>query len=193
MPLAHGKNVVNVILTDFRALDTLGEITVLGTAALGVFALLGSADLPVGGTAPESTVIVRVTSTLIQPVMFVFSVFLLVRGHDQPGGGFAGGLVFAAAFALRVLSHGLASARARLRVDPRVLVALGLTFALTSALLGVSAGEPFFAALWTRLGRGQDAIEFGTPLLFDLGVYLVVGGAILTVLFALQRERSEAT
>ena len=101
--LGHGRNIVNVILVDFRAFDTLGEITVLATAAIGVRGLLRfAADgrLDHEPVQPVNSPIFRTAARLLMPLLLLFSVFLLFRGHNQPGGGFVGGLIAAAAFAL---------------------------------------------------------------------------------------------
>ena len=110
--LGHGRNIVNVILVDFRGFDTMGEITVLATAAIGVRALLrlGNADgrnLESRPNTPLTSPIFRTAARLLMPLLLLFSVFLLLRGHNEPGGGFVGGLVAAAAFALYAVAFGV--------------------------------------------------------------------------------------
>jgi multicomponent Na+:H+ antiporter subunit B len=122
------------------------------------------------------------------PLILLFSVFLLLRGHNDPGGGFIGGLAAACAFALWAVAEGVAAARERLRVDPRALVAAGLCVALTSGLLAMLDGAPFLTGLWPPLSLPVVG-KVGTPLLFDLGVYLVVIGIATTILFELMEER----
>src|SRR5690606_2213579 len=127
--LGHGRNIVNVILVDFRAFDTLGEITVLATAAIGVRGLLRFAASENGthGTAPEiASPIFQTAARLLMPLLLVFSVFLFLRGHNQPGGGFVGGLVAAAAFALFGMAFGFERARQALLVSPLTLLGVGL-------------------------------------------------------------------
>ncbi|BET57580.1 Na+/H+ antiporter subunit B [Geobacter sp. 60473] len=124
---------------------------------------------------------------LLLPLLLLFSLFLLLRGHNEPGGGFVGGLVASAAFVLHALAHGVAGARRVLRVEPRQLVAVGLLAALVSGLLPLAMGLPFLSGIWSILpvpviGHG------GTPILFDTGVYLVVAGMALMIVFSLMEE-----
>jgi multicomponent Na+:H+ antiporter subunit B len=124
---------------------------------------------------------------LLLPLMLLFSLFLLLRGHNEPGGGFVGGLVVAAAFALYTLAHGEKEGRRMLRVAPLQLVATGLLIALTSGLLPLLAGQPFLTALWSSFPAPVIG-HAGTPLLFDLGVYLLVAGMSLLIIFTLMEE-----
>lgn len=136
-----------------------------------------------------SSRILRTASRLLNPLLLLVSVFLLLAGHHEPGGGFVGGLVAAAAFALLVFSHGPAAARRALGVDPLVLAGAGLAVAAASGLAGLAAGRPFLTGLWAKLRLpGLGELELGTPLLFDLGVYLLVVGVTLTMVFALAEE-----
>jgi multicomponent Na+:H+ antiporter subunit B len=130
------------------------------------------------------SLILRAGAGFLVPLMLVFSVFLLVRGHNEPGGGFVGGLVAATAFALVLLAHGLGTARQLLRLDPLTLVAAGLLVALASGLPPLLDGGPFMAGRW--LGAPLPVVgKLGSPVVFDVGVYLVVLGIVLTILFAL--------
>jgi len=123
----------------------------------------------------------------LAPLILVFSVFALLRGHNDPGGGFVGGLLAAAAFALWALAFGVEAARAKLRADPRGLMAAGLAVALGSGLAGPAAGRPFLGALWPELVLPVLG-KLGTPLVFDGGVYLAVLGVTLTIFFALMED-----
>ena len=184
--LGHGRNIVNVILVDFRAFDTLGEITVLATAALGVRGLLRfGADGRQGHEAvrPLASPIFRTAARLLMPLLLMFSVFLLLRGHNQPGGGFVGGLVAAAAFALYGIAFGVQRARQALLVRPLTLLGAGLLIALVSGLPAVLRGQPFLTAVWVL-----RPVAVGTPALFDLGVFLVVAGVALMMIFSLAEE-----
>ena len=184
--LGHGRNIVNVILVDFRAFDTLGEITVLATAAIGVRGLLRlgaegrSHHEPV---EPVNSPIFRTAARLLTPLLLAFSIFLLLRGHNEPGGGFVGGLVAAAAFALYTIAFGTRRAREALVVRPLTLLGAGLLIALVSGLPAVLRGQPFLTALWA-----PRSLPFGTPALFDAGVFLVVAGVVLMMLFTLAEE-----
>jgi multicomponent Na+:H+ antiporter subunit A len=189
--LGHGRNIVNVILVDFRAFDTMGEITVLATAAIGVRALLrlGAAENAEADTPkpppepPQASTIFRTAARLLMPLLLLFSVFLLLRGHNEPGGGFVGGLVAAAAFALYAMAFGAASARRALLVTPLTLLGVGLLTALTSGVPAVLRGQPFMAAQWVL-----DPVAVGTPALFDIGVFFVVLGVVLMMIFNLAEE-----
>ena len=186
--LGHGRNIVNVILVDFRAFDTMGEITVLATAAIGVRAMLRM------GVAEKTTVespedqaptspMFRTATRLLMPLLLLFAVFLLLRGHNEPGGGFVGGLVVAAAFALYLVAFGVARARRALLVKPLTLISIGLAMALVSGLPALQRGQPFLTAQWLPGGW-----SVGTPVLFDLGVFLVVAGVVLMMIFSLAEE-----
>ena len=119
------------------------------------------------------------------PLLLLFAVFLLLRGHNEPGGGFVGGLVVAASFVLHSIAFGVDAARRALLVRPSTLLGVGLLVALVSGLPGVVRGQPFMTSVWTRLGAGSAAIDVGTPLVFDIGVFLAVIGVVATIVFAL--------
>ncbi|MCL4818508.1 MAG: Na+/H+ antiporter subunit B [Vicinamibacteria bacterium] len=131
--------------------------------------------------------ILRSATRLLLPLTLMFSVFLLVRGHNEPGGGFVGGLVAAAAFALVLLVQGRDAARDLLRVDPLSLVAAGLFTALCSGLPPLLAGGAFMTGAWLKTPLPVVG-KLGTPVLFDVGVYLVVLGIVMAILFALAEE-----
>ena len=184
--LGHGRNIVNVILVDFRGFDTLGEITVLATAAIGVRGLLrfganGQHDHDSVRLVPSP--IFQTAARLLMPLLLLFSVFLLLRGHNQPGGGFVGGLVAAAAFALYAIAFGVRRARQALQVKPMMLLGVGLLVALISGLPAAFRGQPFLTALWL-----SGPVPLGSPALFDVGVFLVVGGVVLMMVFSLAEE-----
>ena len=125
-----------------------------------------------------------ISASLLLPALLLLSLGILYRGHNLPGGGFIGGLLGATAFALAALGSGAATVRRAIRLQPRTLTAVGLALAMAAGLLGLAAGEPFLTAQWTSVG----GVELGTPLLFDLGVFILVVGAVLTVLFTLDEE-----
>ena len=133
------------------------------------------------------SLILSTTIRLLMPLLLMFSVFLLLRGHNEPGGGFVGGLVAAAAFALYSLAHGAEAGRKMLRIEPRLLVAAGLMTALVSGLLPFITGQPFLTSLWSKLPMPIIG-HAGSPLLFDAGVYLVVAGMSLLIIFSLMEE-----
>jgi multicomponent Na+:H+ antiporter subunit B len=134
-----------------------------------------------------TSVILSTAIRLLLPLLLLFSVFMLLRGHNEPGGGFVGGLVAAAALALYALAEGAGQARRLLKFDPRSLIVAGLTLALLSGILPLLIGEPLLTGLWFPsplpvLGH------VGTPLLFDLGVYLLVAGMALLIVLSLMEE-----
>lgn len=134
-----------------------------------------------------STPIVRSGTRLLAPLLLLFSLFLLVRGHNEPGGGFVGGLVAATAFALVLLTEGKPMAERLLRCDARSLIAGGLIVALGSGLPPMLAGRPFMTGLW--LAAPLPVVgKLGSPVIFDVGVYLVVLGIVVAILFALAEE-----
>lgn len=131
-----------------------------------------------------TSIILSTATRYMLPLLLLFSIFLMLRGHNEPGGGFVGGLVAAAAFALYAIAYDVPTARRVLGIDPRTLMGLGLSVALGSGLISLAAGQPFMTGLWSTyavpiLGK------IGTPLMFDIGVYLVVIGVTLTIIFAL--------
>jgi len=137
------------------------------------------------------SLIVRTSARLIVPLQLAFSLILLLRGHNEPGGGFIGGLVAACAVALHAVANGVPVTRRALRVDPQRLLGAGLLLALLSGLPGMLQGRPYLSAVWggsiPTLVAGE--LKLGTPLLFDFGVYLVVAGSALLVLFTMAEDR----
>lgn len=131
-----------------------------------------------------NSLILTTAARLVAWLMAAFSIYLLVRGHNQPGGGFVGGLVAASAVALLAMANGAAAARRALVVDPRAVVVAGLALALVAGVAAAFADAAFLTGLWLFLGD----LPLGTPLLFDIGVYLAVFGAVATLLLALEDE-----
>lgn len=132
--------------------------------------------------------ILSTATRYLLPLMMLYSLFVLLRGHNNPGGGFIGGLVAAAAFALYSIAHDVKSARICLRVRPQVLIGVGLLVAVVAGLPAVLSGEgTFLTGMWTGVGI-PVAGKFGTPLLFDVGVYLVVLGVATLIVFSLAEE-----
>lgn len=133
--------------------------------------------------ARSGTLILNAATRLLLPLQLLFSLFLLLRGHDEPGGGFIAGLVAAAAFALYLFAFGRRPLNRMLAVSPRDLVAMGLLLGVGSTLPAWWVGEPFFTAQWWSI----PIIDFkaSTVLIFDIGVYLVVVGSVLTAITAL--------
>ncbi|GAB4480198.1 MAG: Na+/H+ antiporter subunit B [Anaerolineales bacterium] len=134
-----------------------------------------------------TSLILRTMTRLLLPLLLMFSVFLLLRGHNEPGGGFVGGLMAATGFALISIAFGSETARRILLIDPYLLVGMGLLIALLSGLVPLGTDQPLMTAIWSKVNLGAlGKIELGTPLFFDIGVYLVVWGVTLTIIFALE-------
>ena len=129
--------------------------------------------------------ILQTATRVLMPLLLLFAVFLLLRGHNQPGGGFVGGLVAAASFVLYSIAFGVAAARRALLLEPSALLGIGLLVALGSGVPGVADGRPFMSAVWATIGSRSGAISVGTPMLFDVGVFLAVVGVVVTIVFTL--------
>ncbi|WP_285730244.1 DUF4040 family protein [Nocardiopsis sp. ATB16-24] len=199
-----GTNVVNTILVDYRALDTLGELTVLGVAGLIIIAVLRSMGLSEVGrlrptvgrdnpvwAADANTVIMRTVARVLIPLLVVWSFYLLARGHNASGGGFIAGLVGGAAFALAYLVAPNASV-ARIRLTYPAIIAVGVLIAVFTGLLGFVDGSflrPLHADVPLPWGGHY---HFTTALVFDVGVYLAVVGVILTALNQLGLPRPDS-
>ncbi len=208
-----GRNVVNVILVDFRGFDTLGEITVLGVAAITVYALLrrfrpsrDSIEVPeqkqfqnlydtdryTTGKDPVAAhylVVPGLIMRLLFPVVAMMAMFLFMRGHDLPGGGFVAGLTFAIAFILQYMAGGARWVEARLRILPVRWIGTGLLIAACTGAGAWLFGRPFLTSAFAYadlplLGR----IPLASALLFDLGVFALVLGATVLVLVALAHQ-----
>jgi multicomponent Na+:H+ antiporter subunit B len=131
------------------------------------------------------SLILRTAGRFLLPLLLMFSVFLLLRGHNEPGGGFIGGLVAASAIVLNLFAMEIKSAKAVLWVDPRHVLGIGMTLAVLSAVPAAFMGQAFFTAQWLTLDiPAMGELKVGTVLLFDIGVYLVVIGAVLTIMLS---------
>ena len=136
-----------------------------------------------------TSLILRTATRYMFPPLLVFSVYLLLRGHHYPGGGFVGGLFAGSAFALYALAFSVESARKLLRFDPRDITAIGLAVALASGIPALFSGHAFLTGTWWKVPiRPGVVIDVGSPLIFDIGVYLVVLGVLLTLVFSLGEE-----
>jgi len=132
----------------------------------------------------RDSLILRVTTRLLMPLLLLFSLFELLRGHNEPGGGFVGGLLAAGSICLYQLAHGTGATRRVLRIEPQVLVGLGLLVALGAGLVPMLLDKPFLTGIWGKQpvpGIGKVS----TVLFFDIGVYLVVAGTTLLMVMTL--------
>lgn len=193
VPGGGGTNVVNVILVDFRGFDTLGEIVVLALAGLGIYAMLQGLKLP----APDNDIkgrlwskdthpiILRTFTRLMMPLMIMVAVYIFLRGHNLPGGGFIAGLIASVALIVMYLSNGIEWTQKRLSVDMHLVIGFGLLIATATGLVAMGLGYPFLTSAfshihWPIVGE----FEIASAIAFDLGVFLVVVGA--TVLSLVQ-------
>jgi len=209
---AGGRNIVNVILVDFRGFDTFGEITVVGIVALIVYALLrrfrpapdsigvpraqreGAArdaafgrpdELLPRGTMQIPAALVR----LLLPLAWLVSLYFLLRGHNAPGGGFVGGLVMATAIITQYMAGGTIWVESRLRLHPQLLIAFGLLAAAAAGAAAWLGSRPFLTALAADLHVPVIGdVHVSSVLLFDLGVYMLVIGATVLMLVALAHQ-----
>ncbi len=194
VPGGGGKNVVNVILVDFRGYDTLGEIVVLALAGLGIYAMLRDVRLNVSMTDLEGrpwsrefqSPILQNVSQLLFPLIFLIAAFIFLRGHNLPGGGFIAGLIASLAIVLQYLGNGVEWTDARLRIDMHHLIAGGLFFAIGTGLVAMALGYPFLTSAFTYLNWPiVGKFEIASAMMFDLGVFLVVIGSTVMILVQL--------
>ena len=188
-PLGGGTNVVNVILVDFRGFDTLGEITVMGVAAIGVAILLEGLRTRTSpfGTAPKSgdrhPLILRTVSRPLLPLVLLVALFLFLRGHNLPGGGFIAAILVSVALMLQYMASGVTWTRERLRLSFPPVIALGVGIALATGLGAWLFGAPFLSQTYTYLHLPVvGEVELATAMLFDLGVFVAVVGAVMLIL-----------
>ena len=135
------------------------------------------------------SLILKTATRLLVGLILTFSVYLLMRGHNAPGGGFAAALVAGTGFALFAIAEGPAVVRRALRIAPQKIAMSGLSLALTSGLAAIAVGRPFLTGMWWIWERKQNsALAIGTPLFFDIGVFLAVLGTILTLILALEEN-----
>jgi multicomponent Na+:H+ antiporter subunit B len=126
-------------------------------------------------------------SKYLLPLLLLFSLFLLIRGHNEPGGGFVGGLVAATAFALYTIANGVKIARKTLNIAPGRFIAIGLSLSVFAGMLPMLNGSPFLTGIWSEQELGVLGF-LSTPLLFDIGVFLLVFGVTNTIIFSLAED-----
>ncbi len=221
LPLGGGSNVVNVMLVDFRAFDTLGEITVLGIVGITVYALLRRFRPPlevidrpaqqrVIPEDEESDLVTRSSATtgstpqpylevpavlvrLLLPLAAAFAFHLFMRGHNQPGGGFVAGLVLATAFIAQYMVSGTRWVEDRMHLRPPLWIGAGLLVALGTGLGALGFGHPFLTTHTAHVHWPWiGEVHLPSAALFDLGVFLVVVGATLLLLTAIAHQSLRA-
>ncbi len=221
----NGQNIVNVILVDIRAWDTVGELSVLLVTATGVASLIYATRRPPrrdarsGASAPpgrdghagghsrdaaperpflpavaalrpqDRSTVLEVTTRLLFPTMLVLSVWLLLIGHNNPGGGFAGGVVAGIAFVLRYLAGGADELAEAMPVAPGRIMGLGLFIAGAGALSPLFFGNAVLQSTPVDIGLGPlGALHFTTAMILDIGVYVLVVGLVLDLVTSVGAE-----
>lgn len=210
---AGGRNVVNVLLVDFRGFDTLGEITVLGIVGLTVFALLrrfrpaadslgktkqqknaqhdmiSNKERSTGNVAKDYMMVPRLVIQWLFPVIIVFTLHLFLRGHDWPGGGFAAGMALAIAFLLQYIAFGVRWLEMRLNIFPLYCVGVGLLLAVLTGIGALFFGYPFLSSYFRYAELPIiGAIPLASAIIFDLGVFVLVLGSTTLILIALAHQ-----
>lgn len=137
------------------------------------------------------TIIFRTVAPYLASLMIIFSIFVLLRGHNEPGGGFIGGLIGASAFAIYGIACGVAPVRRAMHFHPMAISGSGLLLAALSGLPSLLLEVPFLTGLWSVVSVFGVDIDISTPLFFDIGVYLVVVGSITSVALALEERDSD--
>ncbi len=132
-----------------------------------------------------NSLILRTTVPLLVSLMMVFSIFVLFRGHSLPGGGFIGGLIAASAIAVYMIASGPTAVRRALFIHPISIAGIGVLFAAISGLPGLLLGDPYLTGLWW-LPENLPIKIIATPVIFDIGVYLVVLGTVVAIALALE-------
>ena len=210
-----GTNVVNVMLVDFRGFDTFGEIVVLGIVALVVYALLRrfrpareTLDLPeqqryvpgdlqtdlfnprnAGDTAVGYLMVPAVLVRLLLPFAALVSVYIFMRGHNEPGGGFVAGLVFSVALLMQYIISGTQWVEAHLPIFPRRWIGVGLLFALGTGMGSIVAGYPFLTSHTFHMTLPVVGdVHLASALFFDIGVFSLVVGATMLILTAIAHQ-----
>lgn len=189
-----GTNVVNVILVDFRGFDTLGEICVLGIAALGIYKLLINLPLHTPSSDSEGRawatdrhpVLLASISQSLLPLALLVSFYIFLRGHNLPGGGFIAGLVTAVAFILQYIAHGSDWIAKRITINYRKIISSGIAIALFTGVGSWWFGKPFMTTWFDYFDIPMiGEIELASALIFDIGVYITVVGSTLMILASL--------
>ncbi len=198
-PAGGGTNVVNVILVDFRGFDTFGEIIVLGIAAVTIFALL---DTALKGASARTLAAIRhgvqsmdvhplilvVATRVLLPLALTVAVFIFLRGHNEPGGGFIAGLIVAIALIMQYLASGYAWASKRARMDSQALIGAGVAIAGLTGTASLLLGWPFLTSTYTYIDLPLiGEVEVASAVAFDLGVFLTVVGVVMVSLAQISR------
>ncbi|WP_100751745.1 hydrogen gas-evolving membrane-bound hydrogenase subunit E [Vibrio salilacus] len=180
LPGGYGRNIVNVILVDFRAFDTLGEVVVVVIAGLAAVSLLPKQNRYINRV---QSLIFTTTAHIVATLMLVFSVYLLLRGHNAPGGGFIGALIAVLGLSLLMLAESPSYVKRRIYFSPFGLALTGISLSISAGVVGLILGQAFLTGLWWK-----DILPIGTPLLFDVGIYLAVIGGVMGMMLRVNEE-----
>jgi len=186
-----GTNVVNVILVDFRGFDTLGEITVLGIAALGIYKLIArmrlfmpsSNENGLAWSEDKNPLLLSIISQSLLPLALLVSAYIFLRGHNMPGGGFIAGLITSVAIIQQYVAHGVEWIKTRIKLDYQIMIGSGIGIATLSGLGSWAFGHSFLSSWFDYfylpvIGK----FELASAMIFDLGVFLTVIGATMLIL-----------
>lgn len=195
-----GTNVVNVILVDFRGYDTYGEIIVLGIAGLTIYALmeallngpaarrLRNTDYSTDRSRDRHPLMMVIGTRVMMPIAVMVGVYIFLRGHNQPGGGFVAGLVISIALLMQYMASGFAWAQARQQIEYHSMIGWGVVVAGLTGAGAWLAGQPFLTSAFGYVHLPPiEEFELATAMLFDLGVFLTVLGAVMLMLYSLSR------
>lgn len=180
VPGGHGRNIVNVILVDFRAFDTLGEVVVVVIAGISAASLLNT------GAHKQNRIhslIFATTAHIVAALMLVFSLYLLLRGHNSPGGGFIGALIAVIGLSLLMFAESPGYVRERLYYSPFGISMFGIALSALSGVVSLLFGLPYLTGLWWK-----EVLPLGTPLVFDVGIYLAIIGGVMGTLLHVNEE-----
>jgi multicomponent Na+:H+ antiporter subunit B len=130
---------------------------------------------------PNQSVLLAEGAKMMLPLLFLISIYLWYYGKDHPGGGFSGGLVAAAAFALDIIAFGTSQSKRALSVQPQTVTGTGIILMFVSGIIPILVGKQFLTAIWINAGE----MAIGTPMIFEAGIYLVVAGVVLTIIYSL--------
>ncbi len=199
-PGGGGTNVVNVILVDFRGYDTFGEIIVLGIAALTIYALGealmdGKASRTLANwvqhypySKDRHPLMMVVATRVMMPISLMVGVYIFLRGHNDPGGGFIAGLVVAIALLMQYMASGFSWASERIHIPYHSFIGWGVLVAGITGIGAWFAGQPFLTSAFGYVHiEPIEEFELATAMAFDLGVFLTVVGAVMLALYSLSR------
>ena len=201
IPLGGGTNVVNVILVDFRVFDTFGEIAVLGIAAIGTLCLMDG--MRAHGTIMTqgltyrfnpSPLMLRITASWILPIALVISLYIFLRGHNLPGGGFIAGLITAMALIIQYIALGQDQTEQMLKAKSgrlyEIWIGVGLSIAGLTGLAAWFWGRPFLTSAHIYVNPPIiGEMHLASAALFDVGVYVTVVGAVMLMISVLGDSR----